>query len=101
MSGVGCSQTAEVVGRESELAAFTRLLEGPLPAALVLEGAPGVGKTTVWRAGTAIAQEAGLSVLSARPVESEADLAFAALGDLLAEPFDRAGGDLPLSLIHI
>ena len=95
MAGVGVSETAEVVGRERELAAVASLVEGALPAALVLEGAPGVGKTTVWRAGTAIAGEAGLSVLSARPVESEADLAFAALGDLFAAPFDRAGGELP------
>ncbi|HVM17030.1 MAG TPA: AAA family ATPase [Gaiellaceae bacterium] len=87
----------EVVGRDAELAAVAAALRdgAPLPRALVVEGDPGAGKTTVWRAGLRLAEEAGFEVLSARPVEGETELAFAALGDLAAAAFDRAGERLP------
>jgi hypothetical protein len=45
--------TLEIVGREDELAsihAFFDQAEGG-PAALVLEGEPGIGKSTLWLAG--------------------------------------------------
>src|SRR5262245_11370159 len=76
------SMSAPVVGRERELAAIERLLAGLAtgPRALVLEGAPGIGKTTVWLRALAAP---GIPVLSCRPVEAEAKLAFASLADLL------------------
>jgi DNA-binding CsgD family transcriptional regulator len=77
--------TGEIVGREVELAACERLLvrvaEGP--AALVVEGAAGIGKTTVWRAGVAAAAGRGFAVLRCRPAEAEARLSYSGLGDLL------------------
>jgi DNA-binding CsgD family transcriptional regulator len=79
--------SAPVVGRQRELAAIERLIEGLSsgPRALVLEGAPGIGKTTVWQRALAAP---GVPVLSCRPVEAEAKLAFASLSDLLAPVAD-------------
>jgi DNA-binding CsgD family transcriptional regulator len=86
-----------VVGRERELAAVRQFvtLGDPHFHALVVEGEPGIGKTKVWRAGVGGAAAQGLVVLSCRPVEAEAKLAFAALGDLLAPVVDNALDGLP------
>lgn len=75
-----------VVGRDEELAAADRFLD-VVPAGLcafVLEGEPGIGKTTVWREAVRRTEERGFRVLSCRPAEAEAKLSFAGLGDLLA-----------------
>jgi DNA-binding CsgD family transcriptional regulator len=72
-----------VVGRERELAALRAFLRGDGPAALVLTGWPGIGKTTLWEACVAEARTAGLRVLSARPSDAEARLVFGALIDVL------------------
>src|SRR5262249_44808195 len=64
-------------------------------AGLVLEGAAGIGKTTVWAAGAALAAGRGYTVLSCRPAESEARLSFAALGDLLGGVLEEAVAGLP------
>ena len=47
---------ADVVGREQELGALHAFLERPLegPAAFVLEGEAGIGKSTLWLAGVAL-----------------------------------------------
>jgi len=66
-----------------------------LPGALVLEGEAGIGKTTLWRSGIAAAGHAAFRVLEARPVEPESSLAFASLGDLLAEDLDDILPALP------
>ena len=65
-----------LVAREGELEAIRALLTGGETAgrALVLEGEPGVGKTTLWEHGLAAAREAGFRVLVARASESEAGL---------------------------
>ena len=75
----------EIVGREDVLAsvdAFIGEADGT-PAALVLEGEAGIGKSTVWLAGVGRARARGLRVLSSRPTEAECGLAHAGLGDLL------------------
>src|SRR5215472_576808 len=79
------------------MAAVAAFLDGVPsgPCGLVLEGAAGIGKTTVWRAGAARAAERSYTVLSCRPAESEARLSFAALGDLLDGLLDRALPRLP------
>ncbi len=73
------------MGREEELAALRRFLGRPqdLPAALVVQGEAGCGKTTVFDAGIRAARGARFRVLSARPAETERDLSFAGLRDLL------------------
>jgi len=86
-----------VVSRDRELAvaadAFERMRSGP--AALLVEGEPGIGKTTVWRAMVGAARERGCRVLVARPAEAEAALSYAALGDLLAPVLDAVRDELP------
>ncbi len=87
-----------VVGRDEELAAADRFLDMALggPGALVLEGEPGIGKTTVWREAIRRARERGYRVLSTQPAQAEKSLSFAGLGDLLAglpeAAFDRIPG---------
>ncbi len=75
----------ELVGRDEELASVRAFVSSiPTgPAALVITGDPGVGKTTLWRAGVDAARERSLTVLTASPAQAESKLAFAALGDLL------------------
>lgn len=79
----------EVVGRDDALDAVRRVLETARrgPAGLVLEGEPGIGKTSVWRAGLDTAGE-GFEALVARPAESESALPYVALGDLLGRLTD-------------
>lgn len=76
---------SEIVGRDAELSAIDafadRLTRGP--AAMVIEGRPGIGKTTVWQQGLARAAERSVTILKCRAVEAEAKLAFASLADLL------------------
>lgn len=89
--------SARVVGRDAELAQledFIAALGGDFAAAMLV-GEPGIGKTTIWEEGVSRARAAGATVLTARPVEAEAGLSFAALGDLLAPLRDRALLPLP------
>lgn len=91
-------ELAEVLlGRASEVEAVHRLVDAALeaPAVLLLEGEPGIGKTTLWRAGLALADERGFRTLSCRPSEAEARLSYAALADLFEEAIDDELEDLP------
>jgi len=65
------------------------------PAALVLQGEAGAGKSTLWRAGAQTAADAGCRVLRSEPSASEADSAFAGLSDLLAGVLPVAGPGIP------
>jgi tetratricopeptide (TPR) repeat protein len=91
------SAPIELVGRDDEVAAVETFLGSVryAPAALVLEGEAGIGKTTVWRAGVDAAREHAYGVLVARPSESEAALSFLGLGDLLEGVADDALETLP------
>jgi hypothetical protein len=77
----------EVFGRDSELAELRRFIasisEGP--CALVLEGAPGVGKTKLWDAALGYGRELDLRLLTSRSVGSEAAMSYAGLADVLGE----------------
>ena len=74
-----------IVGREQEIARLGGFLDsaGRGPAALVLEGEAGIGKTTLWRWTLATARGRGFTVLSASPAAAETALSFSALDDLL------------------
>ena len=75
--------TAAIVGREDELAALAQFLSrDDWPRALLLEGEAGAGKTTLWEHAVDSAREP-LHVLVARPLETEAKLAYSGVGDLL------------------
>jgi DNA-binding CsgD family transcriptional regulator len=74
----------EIVGRDQELGSLTAFLDRTAEglAAVVLEGAAGIGKSTLWRAGVDAARARGLRVLLSQPAEVERGLAHAGLGDL-------------------
>src|ERR671931_2940872 len=85
-----------VVGRDRELEAAAELLsrlDGGA-AALVFEGEPGIGKTTVWTEAVERAPDR-CPVLAARPTKAESPLAFAGLSDLLQPVVDQVLVDLP------
>jgi DNA-binding CsgD family transcriptional regulator len=88
---------ADVVGRGAELRAITNFLDGVagVPQALVLEGEPGIGKTTLWLAAVEQARRDGFRVLSGRPSAAEAQLSYALLADLLAGAGDHVLESLP------
>jgi DNA-binding CsgD family transcriptional regulator len=82
-----------LLGRLQERAALSRLLEAARSGrsgVLVMRGEPGVGKTALldWAIGSA----AGLRVARVAGVESEMELAFAALQQLCAPMLDKLEG---------
>lgn len=82
---------AGVVGREEELAAVGAFIADAEAeaVALVLEGAAGIGKSTIWAAAVEEARAGGWRVLTAHPAEAERTLAYAGLGDLFEEVVDE------------
>ncbi len=91
------AESQVIIGRAEELAGLGEFLDGieAGPSALVLDGEMGIGKTALWKVGLAAAADRSYHVLVCRPIESEAQLAHAALGDLLAEVSDEAMAELP------
>jgi DNA-binding CsgD family transcriptional regulator len=90
------AKAADLVGRERELAAIAGFLEADAAAcAVVIEGEPGIGKTTVWEAAVTAASKRGFQPLRARPGGSETKLAFSGLTDLLGEALPGVLSDLP------
>lgn len=87
----------EPIGREAELAEVEAFLDRAEHASscLLLEGEPGIGKTTVWLEAIRHAESRGVAVLSCRPAEAEAKLSFATLADLLEPIPTRIVGSLP------
>ena len=86
-----------MIGRAGEAAAIARFAEQVPsgPVGLLIEGEPGIGKTTVMLEAIRAARERRYQVLQARPAEAEADLSFAALGDLVGGVFDEVRDALP------
>lgn len=89
--------TTHVVSREAESAAVDEFLASVRggPAALVVEGEPGIGKTTVWLAALDRAVALGSRVLSTRAAQAESVLAFSALAQLLDSVDESAFAELP------
>jgi len=76
---------SELVGRDAEAARVDAIIEG-LPeggAALVVSGEPGVGKSALLHDARARADALGIRTLAAVGVESEAELAFAGVHQLV------------------
>jgi DNA-binding CsgD family transcriptional regulator len=88
--------SAEMIGREPELAMIAGFLRRAArgPAALLLSGEAGIGKTALWDACVETARAEGAVVLACRPVEAEASVSFAGLSDLLAFELESALGSL-------
>ncbi len=76
-----------VLGRDAEQQRLSRFLESLKkgPAACVLEGDAGIGKTALWRDGLVMARADSVRVLWCAPAEVEAALSYSALADLLEE----------------
>ncbi len=85
-----------IVGRESELATIEAFLEGcrSRPGALIVEGEPGAGKTTLWQAALDRAGDDTM-VIACRPSEAEITYSYGSLGDLLDGAGDSFLDDLP------
>src|SRR5918911_1419511 len=78
------------VGRERERARIDRLLDDARAgrsSALLLHGEAGIGKTALMR--WAIGRATGLRVLRARGIETESDIPFAGLAELVTPLLDR------------
>ena len=82
--------TTAIVGREEELSTIRRFLAelAAGPAALVISGEPGIGKTVLWEIACEDARRHPGWLLSWRGVEAEAMFAFAGLSELLAGVLD-------------
>ena len=92
---------AAIVGRDLELEevrAFVADVDGAA-SSLLLSGEAGSGKTTLWRVGVEQAESNGSAVLTTQPLEAEAKLAYAGLGDLLSSRLDPIG-ELPAPQAH-
>ena len=83
--------TGAIIGRDIELDTVHAFLDRHpwKPTTLVLEGAAGIGKSTIWLAGVEAARERGSCVLVSRPAELERGLAHAGLGDLFEDVLER------------
>ena len=93
------ASSLELFGRETETALLRLAFEATDAGSrgILLRGAPGIGKTALWRQALDAATEAGCRVLVARCAEVEMPLALSALADLLEAPFSEVAGDLPES----
>lgn len=86
----------DVVGREQELERLAEFVAGKTAERLlVIDGQPGIGKTTLWEGAVGIAAAQDVRVLRARPAEAEAALPFATLTDLLESVDGVADPELP------
>jgi DNA-binding CsgD family transcriptional regulator len=92
MSGV-----REVVGRDAALASVGVFLDGVAAgsSALLVEGEPGIGKSTLWFAGLAEARRRSWAVLSCRCAQPESVLSFSGLTDLVGPVLDSVLPQLP------
>jgi DNA-binding CsgD family transcriptional regulator len=79
--------SAGLVTRPAEFRAVAEFLLSAAAqvSGLVIEGEPGIGKTTLWLAAQDDARAQGFEVLSARVGEAESVLAYAAVADLLGD----------------
>ena len=87
----------QLVGREEELASLLRVLDAPdgLPAAAIVAGEAGIGKTALWITAVDAGQALGYTVLSSRPAEAEARFSFSGLADLVGGVAGRVLPELP------
>ena len=77
--------SVDLLGREREVRWLLDRFEEttPRPLAVVIRGDPGIGKSSIWQAAVAELADRSWNVLKCRPTESEIQLSFSALGDLV------------------
>lgn len=88
-----CSPVAPLVGRDGETQLIADLLAGlhERGAALAVRGEAGIGKSALLVVGCQIASDRGFQVLSTIGVQSETNLPFAGLQQLLRPALSRLG----------
>jgi ATP/maltotriose-dependent transcriptional regulator MalT len=88
---------SRVVSRPVEARAVAGFLDSAAtePAALLIDGEPGIGKTTLWLDALEQARTRDFRVLSAQPAAAESVLAYSSLADLLGGVDPAAFADLP------
>jgi DNA-binding CsgD family transcriptional regulator len=85
-----------VTDLDASLAISRLLTDASLaPTALILDGEPGIGKTTLWLAAVEAARERGFQVLGTRPAAAESVMGYTALADLLGSVAPSTWADLP------
>ena len=91
-----------LVGRREEIRRIEELIRAAAntSAGLIIEGEPGIGKSTLWLYALERARQHGVCVLAARASPAESVLAYAALADLLAEVDHAVSADLPSPQRH-
>ncbi len=92
MGAIGCQNRSMLLGRDRERAQIELTLaqaRSGRSATLVLVGDPGIGKTALLA--HAADQAAGMRLLSARGIESEAQIPFASLFELLRPALGMLG----------
>src|SRR5262249_24382688 len=79
-----------IVSREDELARLSAFVEQAEqgPAALVVDGERGIGKSTLWLAAVERARGEGVRVQQSLPAEAERGLAYTGLSDLFEGVLD-------------
>lgn len=89
--------TGNLIGRTAEMSAARAglLTSDPEPAALLVLGEPGIGKTALVEELSVEALAGGFRILTARPVETEARLSYSGLIDLLAGVPETLFAELP------
>lgn len=87
---------ARIIGRDRELDRVAAFLSGdPGASCLVIQGEPGVGKSTLWRRGVDLAGARGFTVLLSRPLEFDMAIPFCGLHDLLGSVLGEVLDALP------
>jgi DNA-binding CsgD family transcriptional regulator len=82
-------------GRDEEFDVIRSFASVDGLGALLLEGEPGIGKTTLWRASLEAESAAGRTVLVARPAATEAALGLSGLTDLFGGVAEATRAVLP------
>jgi DNA-binding CsgD family transcriptional regulator len=97
MATASAAGSGSLVGRAAEVESVETFLEEAAQGAraLFLEGEPGIGKTRLWSEGIRLARTRGYRVVTTRPAETDAALAFVGIGDLLRDVLDDVVDDLP------
>lgn len=90
-----CWRRAADANRHERIAPPATIVRCLAGGALVIEGEPGIGKTTLWLAAVRGAHHLGWQVLSCRPVPSEAGLPYVGMADLLHAVPEPGFAELP------
>ena len=93
---------SQLAGRVAESRQISDVLDkaGGRPAALIIEGDAGIGKTTLWLDALDRARSKDIRVLSARTSAAESVLAYATLADLMSDVDRDLWTDLPAPQRH-